>query len=91
MTFTSSLLTRSSKLSELIGQLEMELGEKKPESQDGKRVSKPQTQTCITMHHAVCECMAMFKYIGLNYNSLVHPNSNHQTTQLAIAQVGAVA
>ena len=47
VTFTSALLSRSSKLSELVGQLEMELGEKDPASSDGKRVAKPQTQTCI--------------------------------------------
>ena len=41
--FTQSLLTRSSKLQDLIGQLESELGDKGPETTEGKRVAKPQT------------------------------------------------
>lgn len=39
--FTASLLSRSSKLSELVGQLESELGDKDEKSTEGKRVAKP--------------------------------------------------
>ena len=40
VTFTSSLLSRSSKLSELMGELESELGDKPADSTEGKRVEK---------------------------------------------------
>jgi hypothetical protein len=43
--FTSSLLSRSSKLSDLVSQLESELGDKDKESVEAKRVGKPHTQT----------------------------------------------
>lgn len=39
--FTTSLLNRSSKLSDLMGQLESELGDKDEKSTEGKRVAKP--------------------------------------------------
>ena len=46
-TFTNSLLNRSSKLSELISQLEIELGDKGEESIEGKRVAKPLSNKTI--------------------------------------------
>lgn len=41
VTFAQSLLSRSTKLADLVGQLEIEIGDKGSETTDGKRVKKP--------------------------------------------------
>lgn len=54
-TFTSSLLSRSSKLSDLISQIESAFGDKSAESLEGKRVTKPLAPTYVVMLWNVVE------------------------------------
>lgn len=58
VTFAQSLLSRSTRLADLIGQLEIELGDKDPETIEGKRVKKPHASNFSTHYasHMVARC-----------------------------------
>lgn len=67
-TFTSSLLSRSSKLSDLISQIESAFGDKSAESLEGKRVTKPLAPTYVVMLWNVVELRSWWYHFQISYH-----------------------
>ena len=84
--FTSSLLARSSKLSDLVGQLESELGDKDKESAEAKRVGKPHTQIFTSEYiYIYIDAQKTNSTFGLMCNDRPKPLVTHHL----LAQVSA--